>query len=224
MPILMASPYLLTDNELLTLGEQAIENSLSDGTIAEAVAPFGYGKDALRRGRSLLDRFRDRVDEKRREYGEQVSATRALEEAWDAFHTKVYMPDVAVGRVVFKGEDGPRRRLRLVGGRADGFDEYVQDARVFYETLQNDEALQARMTERGVPPSEVAADKEKLDELARLDRVQEREKSEAQQATRRRDDARRAFADWLSDYQKFAKVALRETPDLAEQLGMPAPS
>ena len=70
----------------------------------------------------------------------------------------------------------------------------------------------------------MAADRTALDELVRLDRVQEREKSEAQEATRQRDDVRRAFADWLSDYQKFAKIALRETPDLAEQLSVPAPS
>jgi hypothetical protein len=38
--------------------------------------------------------------------------------------------------------------------------------------------------------------------LSDNDLQQEREKTEAQDATRKRDDERRAFADWLADYQQ----------------------
>ena len=54
--------------------------------------------------------------------------------------------------------------------------------------------------------------------------TQEREKAEAQQATRARNDARRAFVDWLSDYQSFARVALSDQPDHLEQLGVAVPA
>jgi hypothetical protein len=57
-----------------------------------------------------------------------------------------------------------------------------------------------------------------------LNQTQEREKVEAQQATRDRNDARRAFADWLSDYQSFARVALSDQPDHLDQLGVAVPS
>jgi hypothetical protein len=57
-----------------------------------------------------------------------------------------------------------------------------------------------------------------------LNQTQEREKAEAQQATRDRNDARRAFVDWLSGYQSFARVALSDQPDHLEQLGVAVPS
>ena len=54
--------------------------------------------------------------------------------------------------------------------------------------------------------------------------TQEREKAEAQQATRAHDNACWAFADWLCNYQPFACVTLSDQPDHLEHLGVAAPS
>lgn len=128
------------------------------------------------------------------------------------------MPHVKMARIVF--DEATQARLGITGSRPKAFGPYVQEARRFYKTLDGDEALRSTMAERGVDAETVSQALTVLDQLEALDQAQEREKAEAQQATRDRDDARRSFADWLADYQKFARLALSDQPDLAEQLGL----
>jgi hypothetical protein len=80
------------------------------------------------------------------------------------------------------------------------------------------------MAERGVDAETVTQAQTSLDQLESLDQQQEREKAEAQQATRDRDDARRVFSDWLADYRKFARVALSDQPEFLEQLDITVPA
>jgi hypothetical protein len=216
------SIYQLPNDELLTLGARVLENSQKP-PIKKAMATVGYDEAAFEKGRTLLDAFEQAVQHRQTEYGEQLSATDAVNDAWDAFHGETYMPHVRIARVVFEDE-GTRSRLGITGDRPQGFAEYVQEARRFYDTIANDDTLQSKMAERGVDAEAVSKAQESLDQLVSLNQTQEREKAEAQQATRARDDARRAFVDWLSDYQSFARVALSDQPDHLEQLGVAVPS
>ena len=50
--------------------------------------------------------------------------------------------------------------------------------------------------------------------------MQEKEKGEAQAATKARDAAIDELQDWLSDYLAIAKVALEDNPQLLEGLGV----
>lgn len=153
------------------------------------------------------------------EFDEQIAATEALRDAWDAFHSQTYMPHVTIARIVFD-RDGTIQRLGIKGDRPEAFDAYLQEARRFYDTVAADASLQSALAGRGVDEAAVTAAQADLNQLEALDQAQEREKAEAQQATRAQNDTRRAFAYWLADIQKFAQVALAEQPDLLEQLGL----
>jgi hypothetical protein len=179
----------------------------------------GYDDAAFARGRALRDAFAAAVQARQTEYGEQITATEALSDAWDAFHSQTYMPHVTIARLVVD-DAGTLRRLGIDGTRPEAFEAYLQEARRFYDTIAGDGALQAALAERGVDDATVTQAQADLDQLEALDQTQEREKAEAQQATRARNDARRPFADWLADFQQFARVALMSQPDLVEQLGL----
>ncbi|NBB87688.1 MAG: hypothetical protein GVY12_15885 [Bacteroidetes bacterium] len=212
------SVYQLSNDELLTLGTRILDNSQMP-PIEEAMATVGYDEAAFQRGRALRDAFAASVQARQSEFGEQITATEALGDAWDAFHSQTYMRHVAIARIVFES-DGVLRRLGVDGDRPDAFGAYLQEARRFYDTIAGDEALQDALAERGVDTAAVTQAQADLDQLEALDQTQEREKAEAQQATRARNDARRPFADWLADFQQFARVALMGQPDLVEQLGL----
>ena len=213
------SVYQLSNDELLTLGTRILDNSQAP-PIQEAMASVGYDEAAFQRGRALRDAFAAAVQARQSEFGEQITSTETLQDAWDAFHSRTYMPHVTIARLVFDGQVGTIRRLGVDGDRPDAFDAYLQEARRFYDTIAGDATLQGALAERGVDTATVTEAQADLDQLEALDQTQEREKAEAQQATRVRDDARRAFADWLADFQKFARVALADQPDLLEQLGL----
>ncbi|NBB74377.1 MAG: hypothetical protein GVY35_11940 [Bacteroidetes bacterium] len=212
------SVYQLSNDELLTLGTRILE-SVQTPPIQEALATVGYDEAAFQRGQALRDAFAAAVQARQSAFGEQITATETLQDAWDAFHSQTYMPHVTIARVVFDG-DGTIRRLGIDGKRPVAFDAYLQEARRFYQTVSGDEALQGALARRGVDAAAVSAAQADLDQLEALDQTQEREKAEAQQATRAQSDTRRVFADWVADLQKFAQVALADQPDLAEQLGL----
>jgi len=212
------SVYQLSNDQLLTLGTRILDNAQAP-PIQEAMAGVGYDEAAFQRGRALRDAFAAAVQARQSEFGEQITATEALSDAWDAFHNQTYMPHVTIARIVFD-RDGTIQRLGIDGDRPDAFDAYLQEARRFYDTIAGDASLQRALAERGVDEATVSTARADLDELEALDQAQEREKAEAQQATRTRNTARRPFADWMADFQKFAQVALADQPDLLEQLGL----
>lgn len=211
------SLYQLSHDELLTTGALTLENA-AQPPIQEAMTQMGYDETALQEGQSLHDAYAASVQARQAEYGEQQSATDALNDAWDAFHSQTYMPHVKITRLLV--DDGTQARLGITGDRPDAFPAYVQEARRFYDTIAGDEALQTTLAERGITAESVTEAQSALEQLESLDQTQEREKAEAQQATRDRNDARRAFTDWLSNYHQFARIALADQPELLEQLGI----
>ena len=217
------SIYQMSNSSLLTLYARVLENSQRSPIVREAVASYGYDEEAFREGTSLLEAFQRSVSEQTRRYGEQVSATDNLNDAWSALHDRVYMPHVTIARMVFENE-GTLRRLGIDGQRPKGFDDWIQEARHFYNTLLDSEELTAQMATRGIGRKKLEAARRDVEALEALDRLQEEAKSEAQEATRRRNDRRRAALDWLADYQTIAQLALVDHPDLGEQLGLRAPS
>jgi hypothetical protein len=148
------SIYQLSNDELLTLGTRILENAQAP-PIQEAMARVGYDEAAFQRGQALRDAFADAVQTRQTEYGEQIGATEALNDAWDAFHSQTYMPHVTIARLVFDGQVGTIRRLGVDGIRPNAFDAYLQEARRFYDTIAGDGALQAALAERGVDDATV---------------------------------------------------------------------
>lgn len=217
------SVHQMSNNSLLTLYARVLDNSRRSPHIRDAVAVYGYDEEAFDEGEALLEVYREAVGEQVKRYGEKQSATTAVSEAWDALHEKTYMPHVIIARLAFR-DDGVRRQLGIVGRRPDGFGDWVQEARHFYSVLLENEHLAAQMARRGIGRAKLEAALQDVEELEALDREQERLKAAAQDATRVRNTERRAAANWLSDYQKIAKIALAERPDLTEQLGLRAPS
>ena len=217
------SIYQMSDSALLTLYARVIENSKQSPLIREAVAAYGYSDESFSEGESLLEVFRRDVSQQIQRYGEQVSATSSFNDAWDVLHERVYMPHVTIARMVFEDE-GIIRLLGVDGRRPEAFDEWLQEAEHFYSTLLENEELAAQMATRGIGREKLEAARRDVMELAALERMQEKAKAKAQEATRRRDGHRRAALDWLSDYQKIARLALVDHPDLGEQIGLRAPS
>jgi hypothetical protein len=212
------SIYQMSDSALVNLGTRVLDNSESS-PIATAMAAYGYDEGRLQQGRALLEAYAADVQARQNEFGEQVTATEALNDAWDAFHSQTYIPHVTIARLVLS-PDGAHIQLGIDGRRPVAFDEYVGEARRFYTTIANEPDIQEAMAAYGITAEDVATARADLAELEELKRMQEREKGQAQQATRERNDARRVFLDWLARYQQIAQFAMSDQPDLLEEIGI----
>ena len=83
----------------------AIENALGNKTIKAALSTFGYNETKLLAGKTLLEEAQKRQANQKKEYGEQYTASDALDIALSVAN-KVYMKHVKIARIALKGQRG----------------------------------------------------------------------------------------------------------------------
>jgi hypothetical protein len=210
-----------SDNELLVLANRIVENTRSSERVLNYMAAYGYDESMLEEGRALTEAFAETVRLRRDKHGLQLGATAALNDAWDAFHSRTMMPHLIIARLTFR-DKATRTRLHINRPRRRRFAEYLKEARHFYTQLQRHPELGDAMAARGITPEKVQSALDDLEQLEKLNQAQEDIKGRRQQTTRRRNDERRSLAEWVSAFRGVARYALRDEPDLMEQFGMVA--
>ncbi|MEO6831870.1 MAG: hypothetical protein ABI169_06695 [Chitinophagaceae bacterium] len=75
-------------------------------------------------------------------------------------------------------------------------------------------------TKKGISENDLSNGQQTFRNLQMLTAAQQKETGEAQQATVARDNAYDALHEWMSDFYKTAKVALRKYPQMMEKLGI----
>ena len=216
---MIMSVFQMNDDALILLANRIVDNTLASDQVLALMSTFGYDEPGLQEGRALAEVLSETVRTRQDKFGVQVSSTAAVGEAWDAFHSRTYMPHVTIARVTFS-DPGILRRLGVNGHRPRRFANYLKEARRFYKQIQSDETLAQAMGTRGITAEKVAQALDDLNALEALDQKKEEMKGRRQQSTRKRNDERRALAEWASDFQKIARHALRDYPDYLEQFGL----
>ena len=153
------------------------------------------------------------------EYGEQVGATATLNEAWSTAK-KSYMRLVKIARIAFKRNVGVAIKLDLNGDRKQSLSGWLLQAKQFYTNALGDPEVINALGQYGITSAKLEAAQAQMQAVEAADLTQEKEKGEAQSATKMRDGAIDALDDWLDDFVAIARVALEEDPQLLETMGI----
>lgn len=213
----MAKPK--TIEETLSSSNLLIENILNNQEILSALSVFGYDETKLNEGKALYQTALDLYNEQKREYGEQYAATDAFRAAFEEAYEK-YIYYVKIARLVFKNNKGVWQELGLTGKRKDNFSGWLLQANQFYNNaLANPEILNKFATVN-VTQESLTAGKALVDAAEQANQTQEKEKGEAQNATKTRDAALDDLEVWIEDLKGFSRIALEGKPQLLESLGL----
>lgn len=213
------SPHHMSIPNLIDAGTVAVTNLETEADLQALLQPYGYDAPGIADGRALLDDLAATASGKTAEYGQQYASTDDLDAAREAFHGDVYMPHVAIARVVFRDQPAVQARLARNGGRERGFAAWHEQAQTFYTNLAADPALVAATTVRNLTQPMIQSAVNTLRGLAQMNAAQENRKGMAQGSTDERDIAAQAFADWYTDLRDLARVALSGSPEWIERLG-----
>jgi hypothetical protein len=118
------------DAKLLS-AQVALENAQANEALKAALALYGYDDAKLATGRALYDGAQEKHNKQKQEYGEQYTATDALDTAMSVANT-VYMRHVKIARIALKDQRGAWQALDLQGRRKKTYSGWVKQARVFY--------------------------------------------------------------------------------------------
>lgn len=216
-------PQYETIDEFLARARVAIDNAQANAEIQGSLTAFGYTPEKMLEGRGLYDRAQAATQQQITEYGEQIGATAALNEAMQQAK-KTYNPLAQVARVAFKKEPGIATQLAIAGARKRTLSGWLEQAKVFYDNALSNADIGSKLGEFGITQEKLQGGKAEVEAIEGLNAAQEEEKGEAQQATYTRDVAIDVLSDWLEDFLDIAEVALSDRPQLLEALGVVVPS
>ena len=213
----------LTIEQQLTAAQVAIDNARAEAEIKTALAEVGYDDMRLQQGRALYERALALHQRQRAEYGEQYAASEALTAAWEQAETS-YIRCIKIARVALKNDRGAAQQLDLNGQRKQSLSGWLVQARQFYANALSAPDILAKLEPYGLTRAKLEAGQAEVGAVEAANLAQQKERGEAQTATKARDAALDELNEWMSDFVALARVALDEQPQRLEKLGVVARS
>jgi len=204
-----------TTAQQLTAAQLAITNSLADPEIKAAVAQYGYTTAKLNAGKALYEAALAAVNAQKSSRGDQKAATADLKakekDARDAYQAAAKVARAALDK------DG-LTKLGLVGKEPRDTAGLIAAGYTLFDNAADSQLL----ADFGYDTDRIAEERAKIEAFDQANQAQEMAKGAAQQATQDQEAALEKLNDWLAQYLKIAKVALRGKKQLLEKIGVTA--
>jgi hypothetical protein len=215
---------------MILLDNQAIDARLADAhlkivtvrddsKINTALLPFGYTEPRVTGGLQLYNSAFDRQIFQKKEYGEQFAATEAFQAAL-ADVEKIVMQHINVARVAFKNHGYLLKEAELNDQRKVTYTGWLGQTRQFYSVVLEHPDASPLLSVFGLTPEILTAAQQKVLDVHDLKIKQIHESGDAQQATKLRDNALEVLEAWVADLVAIARVALADSPQLLEKMGI----
>jgi hypothetical protein len=196
-----------------------IENSLSSEDVLNAVASYGYDSARIHAGKELHDDVIILSNRQKADYGLQMEATKALKSSWDAADG-AYMKTLKIARIAFAGNIGVKTALMTAGKRKQSRTGWLEQAEAFYANLLSDENLLSAIFNYGYTQAKLEGEYALVKNVREKEIFQKNAAGNARKSTALRDEKIRALDKWLSEYRAVAKIALSDSPQKLEKLGI----
>jgi len=209
----MPTKSVTTIPQQLNAAQLAITNSLADPDIKAAVAQFGYTPAKLNAGKKLYDAALAAVNAQKSGKGDQKTATADLKAAEKAARD-AYQAAAKVARATL-GKDS-LATLGLTAKEPRGTAGFIQAG----YTLFDNAAESGLLSDFGYDADRMAAERAQIAAFDTANQAQEMAKGAAQQAAQDQEAALAKMNEWVAQYLKIAKVALRGRKQSLEKIGV----
>jgi hypothetical protein len=205
--------------KILHIIKTGILGVLNTPEIQSKMTVFGYTPERIAQGKELLEKAQRMTSTHVGDYSDQYAATETLQKTWSDVYSR-YMVTLKVVRVAFKSETDMLARFRATGKRRRSLSGWLADARILYDNMLSNHVALERMSGFGYTIERLQNEQNDVYEIERLHSLRLTEKGEAQQSTVDRDKVFDELCDWYSDFRAVARIALYDTPQLLETLGI----
>jgi len=202
----------------LNAARVAINNTLADSEIHAMVAIYGYTNTKVLEGQQLYNAAIAAVNAQNAAAGTQRQAT-AQAAAAEQQARATYQALAQVARAVFARDAAKRTALGLVGNTPQSTTAFMAAARTLFDNAIAMPAIQQELINYGYSAARIAQERTVIAALEQAHQAQVAAIGAAQQATREQHAALIALNQWVAQYLKIAKIALRSKPELIEKIG-----
>jgi len=196
---------------------QILTNSLAVAEILDLVSGFGYDADKLNEGLALVAAAQSAAHQQTIQAGAHRIATQVFNDAHSAARD-AYQALAKLARAVYLHDPAQLSALGLDQSTPRTKFAFLTSALILFNNAANLSALSAY----GYDSARLTSERAKIIAMRDADNAQVIARGKAQQATADQESALSAMNDWVSQYRKVAKIALRDRKPLLEQIGVPA--
>jgi hypothetical protein len=202
----------------LSAASLAINNTLNDTELQALVAIYGYTAAKISEGQQIYLTAAGAVNTQTIAGGAQRQATLHARTAEQQARAN-YQALAQVARAVFMRNAAALAMLGLSGAMPSGTAEFIAAANTLFDNALNVRELSTSLATNGYDQARLTHERAAIATFDQANQAQIAAIGAAQQATRDQKAALTAQAEWLAQYLKIAKIALRDKPQLLEKLG-----
>jgi hypothetical protein len=223
--VTMRKPRTMTQRTIASKVRRAellLDGTESNPEIIALVESFGYTAAKRAEGQALLLAAQTQLGLTQQGRAAQKQSTEAFLEI-EKLARRAYADLAAAGRALFPPGSHGRTALGLTGNAPRGLAAFLRTADALFDGAQSGPAdVKAALAAHGYPEAKLASERASITALKAADSTQEGAKGGAQDLTPQQTEALTALDRWCATYLKFARIALRERPQLLEKLNVKA--
>ena len=199
--------------------ETAINNALKNAAIKAAVLPYGFTVARLNAGKALLNAAVAAIDNATALTGEKEFSTANVQ---DAFQTAkgAYQDLAKVARAIFHNQPAHLTALSLDEAMPRTMDAFALSAHTLFNAGEYTDPIRDALEENGYDGGKLSSEGAKIAAFKDAREAQATCVGQAEQAKSEQRAALKALRDWSMAFRKIARVALKDTPQLLEALGI----
>ena len=197
----------------------ALTNAMAETELRSALAPFGYDEARLQQGKGHYESALAVWQSQQQKQSRRRAAVAAYDRA-DAAASRAYVRGVKLCRTLYRDDSVTYRTLGLAGSRRRSFASKVAQMRLFYSAALGSPEILSILAGYGFTESQLQTDFALVAALESARSQREVESGEVLGATRNRQQALSILDRWMGDFAAIAHLALEETPQRLEMLGL----
>lgn len=196
-----------------------LNNALANPDIISELNNYNYKEARLIGLKSQLEKVIHLTEHQKKEYGDQYQATETLDKTREKAEI-AYKTSLKLARIAFRNYPGAAGALLLDGIRKKTVSGFLEQARTFYNNLLESPELLAVMANYNCNRAKLTDELELVDLVSSAFEKQQKERGDALQATRERDQILDSFELEITDLSAICKIAFAGREDILTALGL----
>ncbi|WPP49576.1 hypothetical protein [Catalinimonas niigatensis] len=202
-------------SRLFEEADRYIKNGTEQQAIQKKMGLHGYNPKRFLEGDGLLTEAKNWQNQMINLYGDkQEIASHLKAQEQETYNT--FLDHVATVKYVFRKEPAVLAKFN-VKAVSRSVNVWVQQASFFYAKVEEYANVLAA---QGLTPEVLAQTTAMIQAVADARNRRIMRKGEAEEATRMRNASVKALKDWMKDFRYIARIALKDSPQLMEALGI----
>jgi hypothetical protein len=211
--------FIRSESKFLERTRIALSNAESHPEIKLALEEFGVGEAKYTEGWAVFNKAKRTWELNTKEESETKVVSNTYHTAYNELES-TFRRHRDLTRILCTNDPDTLIQLGVKGHLPSVYNEFFDMTKLFYTTIKTNTAIQAKLELIKLTPRVAKACLADLDTLLTHRSEFDKEMGESQAATVSKNAALNELSDWMDDFDILAKLALYDTPQQLEVLGV----